>query len=213
MAPGTIGIESSTVTPDHAAILHMAAAKWRLPFLDAPVAGSRPQVAAGQLVVMAGGDESTLAAAEPVLRTFAAAVHHAGGPGAGAMAKLVINTMFGVQLAALAEALGLAAAGGYDAARMAAIWGETPVASPAARVAASAMLAGAFAPAFPIDLVTKDFALIAGAASAAGADMPVAAAAGAAYRAAGDAGLADQNITAIAARYLRQPVGTPPLRR
>jgi 3-hydroxyisobutyrate dehydrogenase len=63
--------------------------------------------------------------------------------------------------------------------------------------AAGGMLAGAFAPAFPIDLVVKDFGLATGT----GADLPVTGAVGAVFQQAALAGWADDNITAVARRY------------
>ncbi len=71
----------------------------------------------------------------------------------------MVNAMLAVQLATLGELIGLARAQGVDPARALEILGATPVASPAAKGAAAAMLAQNVAPAFPIDLVVKDLAL------------------------------------------------------
>jgi 3-hydroxyisobutyrate dehydrogenase len=200
METGAVGIDTSTISPDAARALHRAAVDRGLPFLDAPVTGSRPQAEAGQLIFIAGGTAEVLAEADPVLRVMGAAVHHAGEAGAGAAVKLVINALFGAQLAVLAELLGLARATGLDLQRAVEIVAATPVASPALAGAAGAMLAGKFAPAFPIDLVVKDFGL----ALAAGKDLPVTQAVAEVYLDAKREGLGDENITAVVQRYLKR---------
>ena len=63
------------------------------------------------------------------------------------------------------------------------------------------MLNRAFAPAFPIDLAEKDFALTLTTAKSAGAALPVTEAVRAVFAAAMVEGLGDLNITGIAQRY------------
>ena len=197
---GAIVIESSTLTVDWARELAAAAQSRGLLTLDAPVAGSRPQAEAGQLIFLAGGDAGVLAQAEPVLKTMGGAVHHAGPTGAGAAIKLGVNALFGIQVAAMAEILGLLSANGLDRARAAEIIGATPVASPAAKGAAASMLAAAYQPMFPVELVEKDFGYI-HAAGAAGAGTPMADAARAVMLKAMAKGLGEKNLTSLAELY------------
>ncbi len=77
--PGAIAIECSTVTPAWVRELGAAVGARGAHLLDAPVAGSRPQAEAGQLVFMVGGDDAALASAGPVLEPLAAKVIHVGG--------------------------------------------------------------------------------------------------------------------------------------
>ena len=94
-------IESSTLTPAWVASLgaQVKAAGGR--FLDAPVVGSRPQAEAGSLVHLVGGTEEDLARARPVLASWSSAVHHLGPSPSGTVAKLAVNALFGIQVAAL----------------------------------------------------------------------------------------------------------------
>lgn len=200
MPAGAVGIEASTVSVEQSRRLHAAAADRGLRFLDAPVAGSRPQAEAGQLIFMAGGAAETLAAVEAVLLAMGGAVHHAGGPGAGSAVKLLVNVLLAVQQATMAELLGLAGHLGIDLARAAEVIGATPVASPSLKAAAGAMLAGRHPPAFPIDLVIKDLGLALGGA----ADLPMTRAVATVFAEAGREGLGTENITAVALRYLRR---------
>ena len=101
------------------------------------------------------------------------AVHHAGRAGAGATVKLMVNALFGAQVAVMAELIGLARACGVDEARAVEILSSTPVCSPAAKAAAGSMLAGSFAPMFPVELVEKDFGYVEETALARGAQVPV----------------------------------------
>lgn len=173
MAPTAIAIEGSTLTVSWARELGTAAATSGIAFLDAPVAGSRPQAEAGQLIYFVGGDATIFARAEPVLKAMGGEVHHAGGIGSGAGVKLMVNALFGIQLAAIGELIGLAKKIGLDAAKAVEILGATPVCSPAAKLAAGAMLAGNFAPMFPIELVEKDFGYVIDEAGRVGAKVPV----------------------------------------
>jgi 3-hydroxyisobutyrate dehydrogenase len=69
-------------------------------------------------------------------------------------------------------------------------------------VAAGAMLNRAFAPAFPIDLVEKDFALTLQTATKGGAALPVTTAVHRAFADAKAEGYGADNITGIVQRYL-----------
>jgi 3-hydroxyisobutyrate dehydrogenase len=170
-------------------------------FLDAPVAGSRPQADAGQLIFFVGGPSQALERVQPLLAVMGGAIRHAGENGAGATVKLMINVLFGAQLAVLAETICFAKKSGIDAAKAIEIIGDTPVCSPAAKLASSAMLAGAFKPAFPIELVAKDFALVAGSAAGVEAHIPVSSAVHAVYDNGVEAGLGGDNITGIIQLY------------
>jgi 3-hydroxyisobutyrate dehydrogenase-like beta-hydroxyacid dehydrogenase len=129
------------------------------------------------------------------------AIHHVGSNGPGAAMKLGINALFGIQVAALAEVLALLRAQGVSSIKAAEIFGATPVASPAAKGAAQSMLAGAFAPMFPIELVEKDFGYIAEMGQAFKASAPLATAARVVMQRSIDAGYGADNITGLVRLY------------
>lgn len=201
MAPGAIGVECSTLSLPGVQRLSTAFADAVRPFVDAPLAGSRPQAEAGALIFLTGGAEADIAALTPVLLAMGGAVHHAGPVGAGCMAKLLVNAMFGAQIALMGEMIGLIRAAGFDPAPVIDAYAATPVASPALKLSAPVMLGDAFPPAFPIDLVAKDFAMLAETARSAGAITPVAAGTGQVFATARDAGLGGLNITGIVRSY------------
>lgn len=198
---GAIAIDSSTLSPDWARELAAQAARRKLPFLDAPVAGSRPQADARQLVYFIGGDAGDVQRAAPVLEQMGAAVHHVGSAGSGATMKLVVNALFGVQVAAIAELLGLLRRSGLDPTKAIEILATTPVCSPAAKVAAGSMLARNFAPMFPIDLVEKDFGYLLSAGANVSAELPLSRATREVFALAVDQHRGADNITGVAQLY------------
>jgi 3-hydroxyisobutyrate dehydrogenase len=98
-------VESSTVTPAWIAELSSLAHARSLPFLDAPVTGSRVQAETAQLSILVGGDRVTLEKARPMLAAISKEILHLGPIGSGARLKLINNFLCGVQAASLAEAL------------------------------------------------------------------------------------------------------------
>lgn len=199
LTPGALAIECSTLTVGWVRDLAGHAAGRGVRFLDAPLAGSRPQAEAGALIFLAGGEAADVARAEPLLRMMGSAVHHAGAQGAGAAVKLAVNALLGVQVAAMAELLGLLRANGVNDAAALEIIAVTPVCSPAAKAAAGAMLAQNFAPLFPVALVEKDFGYLL--AAAGGCALPVASATRGVMAQAIAQGMGEDNITGIARLY------------
>ena len=201
LKPGCVALECSTVTPGWIETLAHACGDAGAEFLDAPVAGSRPQAEAGQLIFLVGGAPATLARAQPVLEAMGGAVHHAGPVGSGAKVKLAVNAMLGIQIAAVAELVGWLGKQQVDLAQALRIIGATPVASPAARLAADSMLAGAFAPLFPIELMAKDLGYLVATGAASAASTPMAEAAAAVFDRGIRDGHGEAHATAVARLY------------
>jgi len=196
-----VAIDCATLSLPHVQRLAKRFERAGRAFLDAPVAGSRPQAEVGRLIFFVGGRAETLEKVRPVLNLMGGAVHHAGGHGAGATVKLMVNALFGTQLAVVAELIGLADKTGMDVGRALEIVRATPVCSAAVGVASKAMLEGQFAPAFPIDLVAKDFRLVQLTARALGASLPVSDATGTVYGDAVTANYGEDNITGVVRLY------------
>jgi 3-hydroxyisobutyrate dehydrogenase len=202
MQPLAIAIDSSTLTPAWTRELAQLCEAHKLRFLEAPVAGSRPQADAGQLIYFVGGDPSALAEAESTLNAMGGAIHRTGQVGSAAVVKLIVNAMLGAQVAAMAELLGMASKTGIDTAKALEIFSATPVASPAAKVAGMAMLAGNFAPMFPIDLVRKDFGYLIETGRSVTAELPISQCTHTVLENAIGHNLQNSNITALAQLYM-----------
>jgi 3-hydroxyisobutyrate dehydrogenase len=191
-----IAVESSTLTPGWIRRLGKEAAERGRTFLEAPVAGSRPQAETGQLVYFVGGDEAAAGRAEPILKAMGSAINYVGPLGTAALVKLTTNALMGVQVTALAEIIGLLKGAGADPARALKAIAGTPAWSPSANYLTGSMLAGTFAPLFPVDLIEKDFGYVLREIADPSAAPTIAAARGVFQRAI-DQGLGDDNMTGV----------------
>lgn len=106
--PGTLVIDLSTTSVGHAQQAHERLAERGIEHVDAPVARTRRAAVDGTLAIMVGGSDEAFARAEPVLRTMGTDLTHCGPAGAGALVKLVNNTVVFESVVALAEAVTLA---------------------------------------------------------------------------------------------------------
>ncbi|QCI79787.1 NAD(P)-dependent oxidoreductase [Hankyongella ginsenosidimutans] len=95
LAEGAVGVECSTLSLPGIQRLAGAFAAAGRSFIDAPLAGSRPQAEAGSLIFLAGGEAADIEGVRPVLLAMGGALHHAGPTGAGCLAKLTVNALFG----------------------------------------------------------------------------------------------------------------------
>jgi len=95
-------------------LLEQTGCRW----LDLPVSGGPPASGAGSLTVMAGGDEADIERLAPLLRDISARCTRMGPLGSGLGAKMINQIIVGVGHAMYAEAVGLCAKAGIDAARI-----------------------------------------------------------------------------------------------
>jgi 3-hydroxyisobutyrate dehydrogenase len=110
LRPGTVLVDASSVGPD-AARRTAALLPEGVGFVDAPVMGSVDRAAAGELLILAGGDTAPVRRQLEILGT----VKECGPVGSGAALKMVmINAIIGGAVVT-AEALALGAALGLDA--------------------------------------------------------------------------------------------------
>lgn len=160
--PNAILVESSTVTVSWIEELGGAARKRGLTLIDAPVTGSKPQAAAGQLFFLAGGPEEAVAKIAPVLKPMSRGMVYLGPSGSGARMKLINNFVCAVQASALAEAIGLIERSGLDPAKAISVLTEGAPGSPLVKGLSVRMEARNYEPQFAARLMAKDlrYALI-----------------------------------------------------
>lgn len=192
---GAIAIESSTLTPGWVRALGEHAARHAVPFVDAPVVGSRPQAEQGALVALVSGTDSAIASARSVLTAYTSAIHVLGASPRATVTKLAVNTLFASQVAMLGELFASTREQGVAPSVLLEVLGALPVLSPAAKVAGAAIVGAQFQPLFPIALVAKDLRY---ALAEKGEAMPLTEALRAVYERAERSGLGAENITAIA---------------
>jgi 3-hydroxyisobutyrate dehydrogenase len=190
-------IESSTLSGDWIQELASKAADRGCRFLDAPVTGTKPHAASGELSFLVGGSEATLATARPVLSVLGREFIHLGPTGSGALMKLINNFMCGVQAASLAEAEFMIGAGGLDRSKALAILTHGAPGSGLVQRAAARALADDFTPNFPLHLMAKDLGYAIAEASHLGHNLQTASSALTIFKEAIAQGYGDQDFSAV----------------
>jgi len=203
LRPGTILVDSSTVSPSLARRVAAACGERAAGFLDAPVTGGTWGAEKGELVFMVGGDADVLARARPVLGAMGKRFFHLGGHGAGQTVKLAMNLLLALEVDALAEAMALVGAAGLAPERFVEVMQSTMARAPVLDVKAKAILAGDFTPSFPMRLMHKDLVLAMALAEELGVRLPTGDAARAAYGEALARSTSDVDYAAIARLHER----------
>lgn len=196
MTSDAIAIESSTLTPGWVLALATGLRRRGIELLDAMVSGSTPQAESAQLVFLVGGGVEPLRRAESLLMNLGTSVQHAGHVGSGAFAKLATNTLMGVQLAALAELVGMLRREDVDPKKVLDAVSATAMWNPHLTRDMTSMLSGSFEPQFPVRLLEKDlnYTVKTGGGNV---SMPTASAVRDVFQRAIDENLGNLNMTAV----------------
>jgi 3-hydroxyisobutyrate dehydrogenase len=139
LGAGKTWVDVSTVSPRVSKELAGRTREQGASMLDAPVSGSVPQVQAGTLTIMVGGDEAAYSEVEALLRELGTP-NYVGENGQGLALKLAINISLAVQMLAFAEGLLLAERSGVDRQRALDVMEASPIGSPMLRARASIIL-------------------------------------------------------------------------
>jgi 3-hydroxyisobutyrate dehydrogenase-like beta-hydroxyacid dehydrogenase len=174
---GMLFIDMSTVYPETSKTLARLGSEHAVDVLDVTISGSTPAAQQGALVLFGGGDRSRFDAAEAIFRAMARKYFYVGPSGSGATMKLVVNSLLGIGMQAIAEAVALGEKAGLDRNRLLEVLAQTAVVSPAHVGKLQRATNNDYSPQFPLRLMNKDFGLILKLAAAVGAQMPAAKAA------------------------------------
>jgi len=158
--PGTVVLEMSTISPESSRELHRLGAMRGIEVLDVAISGSTPAAEEGLLTLLVGGNRDVFHAAEPIFQAIAKRYFLLGDSGSGTAMKLVVNTLLGVGMQAIAEAVVLGEKAGLDRERLLEVLSQTAVIAPAhvGKLARAAI--NDYSPQFPLRLMNKDFQLI-----------------------------------------------------
>ena len=157
---GKVFISLSTISPNMAIELSEIVTNHNAHFLDAPVSGSAPQVENAQLVVFVGGDEAKYKDAKPILSSISRETYYIGLSGDGSRMKLVVNTLLGLGVQALAESLTLGQRMGISKSKLVEIISNTAVVSPSQKIKMQNALSDNYDVAFSLSNMYKDLGLI-----------------------------------------------------
>jgi len=195
--PNCLLIESSTLTVAWIQDLAATALQRGFQFLDAPVTGTKPHAASGELTFLVGGSSAAVAAAQAVFSVLGRETIHLGPTGSGALMKLINNFVCGVQAASFAEALSLIDAGGLDRTKGMSVLTQGAPGSGIVKRVADRVNADDFAPNFALRWMAKDLSYALQEASARKVSLTTAAAALSIFQNAIANGHADEDFSAV----------------
>ena len=181
---GSVIIDLSTVSPDASRRLFQAAKEQGVPMIDAAVSGSVPQVDQGSLVIFAGGEHKTYQECKPILEVLGQNSFYMGASGMGTTMKLVANTLLGLGMQALAEAIALGEKAGLEKDVLLDVLGQTTVLTPGQKSKLENVRREQYPTNFALSLMHKDFSLVLSQANDVSVSMPATAAAQQMYTAA-----------------------------
>lgn len=127
LSPGSVIALHTTVTLGTVRALGEAAEAQGVHLLDAGISGGEEGAAAGTLLTLVGGPSGALEIARSVFDAFSKEVVHAGPLGAGMALKLARNASGYLMMAAVHEAMLLAARAGVDLGLLSHVITETGV--------------------------------------------------------------------------------------
>jgi 3-hydroxyisobutyrate dehydrogenase-like beta-hydroxyacid dehydrogenase len=158
LGPEKVWVDVSTVSPHVSRELAERVGAVGAAMLDAPVSGSVPQVQAGTLTIMVGGDEAAYARVESILGELGTPTH-VGENGHGLALKLAINISLAVQMLAFAEGLLIADRAGIDRELAVEVMTSSPIGSPMLKARAPLVLDLPEDAWFDLGLMQKDVSL------------------------------------------------------
>ncbi|MBI2178680.1 MAG: NAD(P)-dependent oxidoreductase [Candidatus Tectomicrobia bacterium] len=207
--PGLIVIDASTSSPDDSAETARLLREKGIGFVDASLSGGSNDAWAGTLVAVAGGEKADFERARPLIACFSRSVHYMGPNGAGALAKLIINHVLGLNRLALAEGLVFGMKAGVEMETLLGVLKDSAAYSKAMDQRGKIMISADYAN--PISRVRqhhKDVRLILAQGQKLGAPMPLEQVHQQVLQAAELNGLADADTGAIV-EVLRRLAGIP----
>lgn len=170
---GTVILDATTGDPEAAVRLALALAERGIGYLDATISGSSVQARAGEALWMVGGARDAFNACANLFKVLTDRVMHVGPSGAGAKMKLVTNLVLGLNRAALAEGLVLAAKLGLHREQALEVLQASMAYSRIMETKGGKMIRGDFAPQARLSQHLKDVDLMLEAAERAGQRLPL----------------------------------------
>ena len=116
--PGLVLIDTTTADPMRSEALAGELSARGMEMLDATLSGTSSMCAVREITVMVGGKEPVFNDCSDIFSAIAEQAFYVGKSGAGALTKLIVNLVLGLNRMALAEGLALAKKVGMDQRRL-----------------------------------------------------------------------------------------------
>lgn len=171
--PGAILVDMSSVAPLASREIAYALNEKNIEMLDAPVSGGEPKAVNATLAIMVGGKEEVFEKVKPILEAMGSTVTLVGEIGSGNITKLANQIIVALNIAAVSEAMVLAAKSGVDPEKVFRAIRGGLAGSTVLDAKMPLILDGNFKPGFRIKLHIKDLSNALDTAHALGVPIPL----------------------------------------
>jgi len=195
--PGTVLVDTSTVSPVTARQVSASLLDAGCGFVDAPVSGGVEGAQKGTLSVMAGGDSANMSRIMPILEAISSSVTHMGEVGSGQATKAVNQVMIAGIAEAVCEALALGEKLNLPSERLLSVVGAGAAGSWFLGHRGQTMLENRFDVGFKLSLLLKDLLICQTLAQDLDISMPTVEAAIKDYRVLVELGDGDHDISGL----------------
>lgn len=209
--PNILFIDCSTIDAADAKDLHKLSRDHDHRFVDAPVSGGVAGATAGTLTFIIGGEKEFVEEATPILEQMGKHCFHAGGEGAGQVAKICNNMLLAILMTGTSEVLKLAIDNGLDPKVMSDIMKQSSgnnwalqQYNPVPNVMDQVPSSNGYQGGFMVELMNKDLHLAMSAAAANQSVVPMGALAQSMYQLHGLKGNAKKDFSSIYEAYLQK---------
>lgn len=200
--PGTTIADMGATAPHIIRELHQKAMERGIHLLDAPVSGGASGAAAGTLAIMCGGERDVFERMKPYLQMMGGTVTYVGESGCGDVAKLANNMIVNIGLMTAGEAFAFAKKAGVDARTLLEAMRGGVAETAILKLRAPTILNRAFVPASArMTIAMKDAVNALDLADDLGVDLPLTRLLVDRYRWMLDAGLEEEDHSAIVKYY------------
>ncbi|MBN2370075.1 MAG: 2-hydroxy-3-oxopropionate reductase [Vicinamibacteria bacterium] len=171
--PGSVVVDMSSIAPLVAQEVSAGLAQKGIDMLDAPVSGGEPKAIQGTLAIMVGGKAEVFERVKPILLKMGSSAVLCGAIGSGNVTKLANQIIVALNIAAMSEALVLAAKAGVDPELVYQAIRGGLAGSAVLDAKAPMVLGGNYKPGFRIELHIKDLQNALDTAHAIGVPVPL----------------------------------------
>ena len=173
MQAGSILVDHTTASAELARELSEACRARGIGFIDAPVSGGQAGAQAGQLAIMAGGEQTTFDQVHSIIGVYAKSCKLMGPAGAGQLTKMVNQICIAGVVQGLSEALHFAEQANLNIDDVIEVISKGAAQSWQMENRYQTMAAGKFDFGFAVDWMRKDLAIALKTADTFGASLPV----------------------------------------
>ena len=171
--PGTILIETSTVSVAASARVAALAADAGVLYLRAPVSGNPFVVRSGNLTLIVSGPADGFERAKDLIAAIGPNVYYVGESDEARIVKLVLQVMIAGTTQLMAESLVLGETAGVDRAKLLEVMGNSAVGSPFVKYKTEPLLRNDYSATFTTAMMSKDVGIVLGLAGERAASLPL----------------------------------------